>query len=321
VTDASGNQTVTAVADGVTTTTYSGNDGTTATTVQNANGTSVSTVTLAQPSNEGENVLPIPAVQASTDRDTASTVTINVKTSENGTQMQIVIPVDSVTPGTVAILVQADGTEKIMRDTKQDTQGIGVTVSAGSTLRIVDNTKTYSDTVGHWGSDAIAAASARELFNGTSATTFSPNRTLSRSEIAQVLYNLEDNPQASTDSAFTDVHPSAWYAQAINWAAGQGILQGHPDGHFDTSSNITRQDLAVILYRYAQSKGAASVDRYDLDVTDEHEISEYAYEAVCWAYANGVMNGKPDGRFDPKGSATRAEAAQVMMNYLASRSG
>ncbi len=116
--------------------------------------------------------------------------------------------------------------------------------------------------------------------------------------------------------AFSDVQGS-WYASAASWAAASGVVKGYGNGRFGGKDNVTRQDMAVILWRYAGSPADAS----SLDFADESGIASYAAAAVDWARANGIINGKPGNRFDPRGNATRAEIATMMKNYVEYKEG
>ena len=168
-----------------------------------------------------------------------------------------------------------------------------------------------------WYYDAVAYVYDNGMMNGTSADIFSPNNTLTRGMIAQVLYNLEDKPAVS-GSAFDDVAAGAWYADAINWAAGQEIVNGYGNGTFGPTDPITREQTAAILWRYAQWKGydvSVGEDTNILSYQDASEISEWAVPAMQWACGAGLIQGKTGGILDPKGAATRAQVAQILQNF------
>ena len=142
---------------------------------------------------------------------------------------------------------------------------------------------------------------------------FGPNDTLTRAQFAQILYNKEGRPAVTGGGIFTDVAPGAWCAPAITWAAERGIVGGYGNGMFGPNDNITREQLAVMLWRYAGSPAATNKE---LHFNDADEASGYALEALRWAVENGVMSGKGGGSLDPKGLATRAEAAQMLKNLI-----
>ncbi|OUQ26310.1 hypothetical protein B5E80_01610 [Flavonifractor sp. An135] len=311
-TDTAGNQTqVIAKADGSSVTTFQQKDGSSATTTQSADGHLESKVTLSAAAQAGETVvLPIPELPVTTRRDEAPTVTVSLSGSD---PVRVEIPVADVTPGTVAVLVAADGTEKILSASIPTQTGMAVTLSDGDTVKILDNAKTFSDVpASHWGADAVAFASSRELFSGTGDGRFSPDISLSRGMLAQVLYNLQGRP-ASESATFSDVPLNAWYAQAASWASEAGIFAGYGDGSFGPEDPITREQLAVALYRYA---GAPETEGDLSAFSDGASVSPYARTALAWAVENGIFQGNGSGVLAPQGSATRAQVAQVMRQAM-----
>lgn len=162
-----------------------------------------------------------------------------------------------------------------------------------------------------WYIKAIEYVCTNGLMNGYSNGKFGPNDTLTRAQFAQIIYNKEGRPQADSGN-FTDV-TIGWYADAVNWAAAEGIVAGVGGGKFAPDLPITRQDLAVMLWRYA---GNPEPRKNELDFSDAGKVSGYAQEALCWANENGIVNGKGGGILDPRGLATRAQAAQMLKNYI-----
>ena len=157
------------------------------------------------------------------------------------------------------------------------------------------------------------------LMNGTSATTFSPEGTTSRGMIVTILWRMAGSPDMEDKIwgyPFADVDATAYYGTAVYWARLNGIAGGYDDATFGPNDPITREQMAAILYRYAQYKGYDVSAKADLNkFTDADEISNYALEALQWANAEGLINGKGDGVLDPKGQATRAEAAVILMRF------
>lgn len=166
---------------------------------------------------------------------------------------------------------------------------------------------------GSWYYDAVRFAYQNSLMSGTSANTFAPNTRLSRAMLAQILYNKEGKPQGIDGKDFPDVAAGTWYANAVKWAGAQGIVAGYGDGRFGPEDDITREQLATMLWRYDGSQQVADTQ---LDFHDADEISSYAKTAMQWAVKNGVIGGKGNKVLDPKGFATRAEVAQILKNYL-----
>ena len=192
-----------------------------------------------------------------------------------------------------------------------------VTVEAVFTAAKVEGLPFTDVTSGDWFYDAVAYVYDKGMMEGTTDTTFAPTMNLTRSMIAQVLYNLEERPEAPGAAGFPDVAAGAWYADAVNWAAARGIVKGYDTGAFGPEDSVTREQLAAILYRYAQAKG------YDTtqggmavrEFSDSASISDWAQEAMAWAVNAQVLSGKGNGVLDPQGTATRAEVAQMLMNF------
>lgn len=167
---------------------------------------------------------------------------------------------------------------------------------------------------GAWYETAVNWCRTNGIMSGTSATEFSPNTTMSRAMLATILYNAADRPNVSTGADFMDVAAGSWYADAAAWASANGIITGYGNGLFGSNDPVTREQFAAILWRY---DGSSSIES-GADFADEADISAYAAQAVDWVQANGIMNGVEGNRFDPKGNATRAQAAVILFNYLGS---
>lgn len=168
-----------------------------------------------------------------------------------------------------------------------------------------------------WYTDAVAYVYRHDLMAGYGENLFGPDDDLSRAQLCQIIYNMEGQPATSGSSVFTDVADGAWYADAVTWAASQGIVGGYGNGLFGPEDNITREQLASILYRYAQSKGydtSVGENTNILSYTDALEISEYAIPAMQWACGAGIMEGNA-GYLTPQGDATRAQVATMLMRF------
>lgn len=166
-----------------------------------------------------------------------------------------------------------------------------------------------------WYAEAVVYCRDHGIMSGTSETAFVPNTSMTRAMLAAVLYRMAGEPAVSAANPFTDAADDAWYLDAILWARQEGIITGYGDGRFGIYDPVSRQQLAAILWRCAGSPKAES----GTDFADETAIAPYAAEAVDWARANGIMNGKADNRFDPAGHTTRGEAAVILMNYVKMR--
>ena len=175
---------------------------------------------------------------------------------------------------------------------------------------------------GDWFYDAVMFAYSRGLMIGTSTDPilFSPNTSTSRGMIVTVLYRMAGSPSVSgLANPFGDAAEGAWYTDAVVWAAANGIVNGTGGGRYGPNDNITRQDLAVILARYADYTAVTlPVRREYPGFTDEADMSDYAAEAVERLYRAGVISGRPGNVFDPKGNAARAEFAAMLQRFLES---
>ena len=149
---------------------------------------------------------------------------------------------------------------------------------------------------------------------GTSATTFEPNTSTTRAMIVAILNRLEDGPTAD-GGTFTDIHDGDWYADAVNWAASEGIVAGFEDGTFRPNDPITREQMAAILYNYAQWKGYDVSARADLSRYSD-QPSEWAEDVSRWAVAEGLLTGITEDTLAPQASATRAQVAAIFQRFL-----
>ena len=227
--------------------------------------------------------------------------------------VKLTVPAEDAGPGTVAVLVHEDGTREIVRKSVAEDGKVNIPLDGSATVEIVDNSKEFSDVPDtNWAADAVSFASAHEMFNGTSETTFSPDQSMSRGMLATVLYNLEGSPSQDTAGSFDDVGSDAWYADGVAWAAENGIVDGYGDGQFGPDDSITREQFAVMLWKYAGSPKASG---QDLAFTDADQASGYAQEALCWAVENGILSGY-NGQLAPKETATRAQAAQMLKRFM-----
>ena len=166
-----------------------------------------------------------------------------------------------------------------------------------------------------WYDDAVDYVLSNGLMNGVSGDRFDPHGTASRAQIAAILWRLEGEGTTNYAMPFRDVDQSAWYAEAVRWAAAQGILNGYSAETFGPNDPVTREQLAAILYRYAQSKGFTGSWMFLLDYADRAEISDWAYEAMCWMTMKGILNGTGSKMLEPRGSATRAQVAAMIQRF------
>lgn len=181
-------------------------------------------------------------------------------------------------------------------------------------IKVAGYADTFTDTAKHWAASSIAFVAERGLFTGTSTDKFSPNASMTRGMLVTVLHRHEGTPEAVTPSAFADVIPGKYYATAVSWAASNSIVEGVGDG-FKPDNNISREQLAVILYRYAapgQTEG--KLDKFP----DKAAVSTWAVDAMSWAVESGLIAGDNKGNLNPGGNATRAEVSTILQRFIES---
>ena len=276
-------------------------DGSTATVKTDKHGQTTAETTLSSKAIEtakrnGEPVTAPVEVEATRDSSTAPTVKIDLPANSGETKVEI--PVSNVKPGTVAVLVHADGTEEIVKNSLPTEDGIQLTVNGGATVKIVDNSKDFADTRNHWAKDAIDFVSARGLVNGMSATIYAPNASTTRAQLWTILARQND----------ADLNGGAtWFENAQNWAKEKGISDGaNPNG------TINRAQMVTMLWRAMGQPAAASGASF----ADVPADSYYA-QAVAWAIENGITTGVGGGRFDPNSTCTRGQIATFLWRAMA----
>jgi hypothetical protein len=167
-----------------------------------------------------------------------------------------------------------------------------------------------------WYIEYILFAVNRKLFFGVSDTEFAPNTPMTRGMLVTVMQHYADVPNTAADSRFTDVTADAWYAGAVAWAAKNGIVAGVSSTEFAPNANVTREQFASVLYRYALAYLKMDVSKTaELKFDDKNDISDYALTAIKWCVANGIIEGKDGNIVDPQGSATRAEVATMIYHF------
>jgi len=236
--------------------------------------------------------------------------------AKNVGDISLFVPLDNCSFGTVAFLENNDGTKQIIQNSIVDSEEnvIEIPLTGAAKLSIEDNSKKFNDIKENdWYFNAIQFASAHKLFGGTSDTHFSPNDNMTRGMVAQVLHNLENNPKHNFEGNFSDVENGAWYENAINWACDAGIISGYGNDMFGPKDEVSREQLAVMLWKYSGSPKSNHKLTYFVDMGF---ISEYAKPALAWANENKIITGKGAKVLDPIGKATRAEVAQMLKNFI-----
>lgn len=256
-----------------------------------------------------------------------------VEKTENGTVT--VSPKNASKNTTVTITVKPNAGKELydLKVTDEDGKAIAVTKVNDTTYTFTmpDGKVTIAATFGcdggnncpskaftdlgdkQWYHDFIDYAVENGLLEGTSPTTMEPNATLIRAQLAQILYNIEDKPTVTGEMVFEDVPASEWFYNPVLWANQNEIINGTSSTTFEPLEAITRQDLALMLYRYAGKPEVTG----DLDgFTDGDQVGDWAEEAMAWAVAEGIVQGDTPTTLNPTGTATRAEAAAMLQRFL-----
>ena len=248
---------------------------------------------------KGEAVsVPVKGIAAAKDANAATKVKIDVPNNANKTTVEI--PVENVTSGTVAVIVHEDGTEELVKDSKPTEHGVQLELSGSTTVKIIDNSKTFDDTKDHWSRDEVNFVAARELFNGVGGNQFGVSQPMTRGMVNTVLARL-----AGVDT--TPSQGQTWYEVGTNWAKKNGISDGT-----NPTAPVTREQLATLLYRYAGSPSVSGT----LHAADAASVSDYAEDALLWANQNGIVNGVGSNTIAPKDNAQRAQVAAMLARYL-----
>lgn len=248
---------------------------------------------------KGEAVtVPVKGIAAAKDANAATKIKIDVPNNANKTTVEI--PVENVTSGTVAVIVHEDGTEELVKDSKPTEHGVQLELSGSTTVKIIDNSKTFDDTKDHWSRDEVNFVAARELFNGVGGNQFGVSQPMTRGMVNTVLARL-----AGVDT--TPSQGQAWYEVGTDWAKKNGISDGT-----NPTAPVTREQLATLLYRYAGSPSVSGT----LHAADAASVSDYAEDALLWANQNGIVNGVSSNTIAPKDNAQRAQVAAMLARYL-----
>ena len=241
-----------------------------------------------------------------------ATVTLTVRADE-GYQLDGLTVTDSK-GGTVKLTDKGSGTYTFTMPASKVTVQATFTQNQSGTLPFTD-VKT-----GDWFYEAVQYVYDKGMMTGVSADRFAPASTTTRGMIVTILYRLENEPAVSGGSAFTDVESGAWYADAVAWAAANDIVNGTSATTFAPNSPITREQMATMLYRFAQYKGMDAVTLQEnlTGYPDGGQVSDYAIPAMNWAVGQGLIAGMENGTLVPQGSATRAQVATILMRFCES---
>lgn len=266
------------------------------------------------------------SVTVSVKKDTeAGTIQVEVK-KDNEAVKEIALKAEvpsiddsALTPTTVAVIVDANGKETIVPKSMVNTGSNSITIllkDGSSTIKLKENKKDFTDTIPTWAEKEVDFVTSRGLYSGTSEGVFNPTAPMNRAMLVQVLYNLESRPATSADELFGDVDQGKWYTKAVAWGKATGIVAGVSPTNFAPNREVTREQLALILYNFAKKSGmnvskSASTGGFN----DAGQVHSWADKAMQWAVGNRIIGGKDDGSLDPRGSATRAQVAVMITRF------
>ncbi len=262
-------------ADGSVTTIETRADGSTVETTKYPNGTTIETIT----SKDGE-----------------ITAKVNVPMIVKSSVVEV--PVSKPSAGMVLVIVNDDGSEEIVRDCVLTKNGLALRAEGTLKLRVIDNTKKFTDMDGHWALDDVTFVAARELFGGVGGGKFAPAQSMTRGMVNTVLARL-----AGEDTSGS----TPWYAKGTAWAVENGVSDGK-----NPESPVTREQMATMLYRFAGSPEVSG----ELSFADAGQVSAWAHDAVLWCVQNGILNGVSGSRLAPQALAQRAQVAAMLQRFL-----
>lgn len=262
-----------------------------------------------------------PTYRVTVEQPDNGTVKLSRKNAERGDKVTVTVTPDEGFALDGLTITDKNGKNISYKDNGDDTYtftmpGRNITIHAEFTAIMpeIDVTTLFADVSKEaWYVDAVSYVVNNGLMNGYGNGVFSPDDKLSRAMLAQILYCREGRPEVESCSVFADVKSGDWYVDAVTWAASNNIVGGYGNGIFGSNDSITREQFAVMLWRYAGSPATEIV----LDgFADADSISDYAMEALTWATQNAVMQGNGNGILNPRGTVTRAHVAQMLMNYF-----
>ena len=248
----------------------------------------------------------IPVEDLEVAEDAEEAVEIAIAIPEGAEDVKILIPIEEVTDTTVIVLVHEDGTEEILPKTALTEDGLVVEIDGDVTIKIVDNAVEFDDIADLTEEEqsAVDFVAARELFVGVEDGVFAPELTMDRYMFATVLYRLESEPETDADINVDDVAEGKWFSDGVAWAAENGIVVGYSDIEFGGTDPVTREQIALMLWRYCGKPAVTAVT--------ETSAHDWAAEAMSWAVQNGLF----DATVDAQGEASRLDVAVVLKNFI-----
>ena len=331
--DKDGNTTTTVEnPDGTSTTTEKTTDGTTTVTEKDADGTTTTTQTdktgnktVTTENTDGS------TVTEETKKDGTKVVTETTKDGETTAEItvpknketEVVIPVENADEVTKVVVTDENGNETEVEFEVTD-GGVAITVAGNSTVSVqtghICYAKDFTDVdLNAWYHENVCYVLENGLMKGTATDKFAPNDNLTRAMLVTILYRAEGEPTVSGITSFSDLEKGQYYLDAVCWAQLNGIINGTTDTTFAPNDNITREQIAAIMHRYAQYKGydvSVGENTNILSYDDFDNISEYAIASMQYAAGSGLMKGKTESTLNPLDNATRAEIAAILHRFI-----
>ena len=327
-TDEAGNKvTTTTHKDGTSTVDITAPDGVSTTIELDKDGdaTAISATVPASVAKSGRATLPLKHAIAGASGADAPAITIDIAGAAPARPLQVSLDSQDseLAPGTVAVLVDANGNEKVLAKTALANNRVSFPIENDATIKIVDRGKSFEDVreTDWFAQEVVGYASARGIINGVpgerGALQFQGNAAASRAMFVCMLANLEDARKDQPQSAFTDVAQSDWFANGAAWGSENGIVAGYGDGSvFGGEDPVTREQVAVFLMRYATMLGLDTSARVQPTHPDAGSTSQFAADAMQWAVAEGLILGNGSGMLNPASTATRAEVAAILARFI-----
>ncbi|WP_304338437.1 S-layer homology domain-containing protein [Collinsella tanakaei] len=327
-TDEAGNKvTTTTHKDGTSTVDITAPDGVSTTIELDKDGdaTAISATVPASVAKSSRATLPLKHAIAGASGADAPAITIDIAGAAPARPLQVSLDSQDgeLAPGTVAVLVDANGNEKVLAKTALANNRVSFPIENDATIKIVDRGKSFEDVreTDWFAQEVVGYASARGIINGVpgerGALQFQGNAAASRAMFVCMLANLEDARQDQPQSAFTDVAQSDWFANGAAWGSENGIVAGYGDGSvFGGEDPVTREQVAVFLMRYATMLGLDTSARLQPTHPDAGSTSQFAADAMQWAVAEGLILGNGSGMLNPASTATRAEVAAILARFI-----
>ena len=272
------------------------------------------TLTAEEASADVPCILPIPALTPAAPGTEPDRIVLSAPVENAAVE----ITVSGEAKNADVLHLNADGTYATAEDTVVGASSLYTMIPGTSATLIVLEKPAFTDlsrTAWYYG--GVAYVCHNGLMSGVSSTKFSPNTAATRAQLVTILWRLEGEPAAAGAVSFQDVKDGQYYTQAVLWAAENNVVTGSNQGNFSPNGTMTREQLAVMLYRYAQYRGLDTSVRADLSgYNDAAKVGSWAADAMAWAVEEGLITGSNQNNLDPTGSATRAQLATILMRFL-----